>query len=135
MDINGILKGMECTCGKIHRCNIEYVYIEKNAVGKMAEVCKAYNNILIVADENTFAAAGDSVEKVLENKKINKVIFEGKKVLIPDEIAISKVYEHIEGVELIIGIGSGVIQDLCKYVSFFSKHKKRTSQIAKSICL
>ena len=121
MDINGILKGVECACGKTHSCNIEYVYIEKNAVDRMTEICKDYNNILIVADENTFSAAGISVEKVLEKKSIKKVIFEGQKVLIPDEIAISKVNEHIEDAELIIGIGSGVIQDLCKYVSFFSK--------------
>ena len=120
MDINSILKGVECSCGKMHSCNIEYVYIEKNAVLRMTEICKDYNNILIVADENTFSAAGNSVEKVLENKKINKVIFGGQRILIPDEDAIKTVDEQLADVELIIGIGSGVIQDLCKYVSFFS---------------
>ncbi len=121
MDINSILKGMECSCGKRHSCNIEYVYIEKNAVNRMDEICKDYKNILIVADENTFTAAGDLVEKALEHKTIKKVVFDGQKILIPDEIAIDKVNEHMEDVDLIIGIGSGVIQDLCKYVSFFSK--------------
>lgn len=120
MDINSILKGVECSCGKTHRCNIEYVYIEKNAVNRMAEICKNYNNILIVADENTFSAAGDLVEKVLECKKLKKVIFEGQRILIPDENAIRTVNEQLADVDLIVGIGSGVIQDLCKYVSFFS---------------
>lgn len=121
MDINSILRGMECSCGKRHNCNIEYVYIEKNAVCRMAEICKDYNNILIVADENTFLAAGVAVEKTLGHKITKKVIFEGKKILIPDETAIEKVNEQIANVDLIVGIGSGVVQDLCKYVSFFSK--------------
>ena len=35
--------------------------------------------------------------------------------------AIAEVEKNLEGAELIIGIGSGVIQDLCKYVSFKNK--------------
>ena len=27
MDINSILCGIECSCGKNHQCNIDYVYI------------------------------------------------------------------------------------------------------------
>ena len=45
------------------------------------------------------------------------MIFSGKTVLIPNEEAIDRVMQNIDGIELIIGIGSGVIQDLCKYVS------------------
>ena len=41
--------------------------------------------------------------------------------MIPDEKAIEAVNKQIGGTDLIVGIGSGVIQDLCKYVSYFSK--------------
>lgn len=41
-------------------------------------------------------------------------------MLIPDEKAIDKVNEKLDGVNLILAVGSGVIQDLCKYVSKFS---------------
>ena len=52
-------------------------------------------------------------------KNLKKVIFSGDALLIPDENAIDKVNKSIEGVDLIVGIGSGVIQDICKYVAFF----------------
>ena len=122
MNINEILKGAMCDkCGKAHSCPIEWVYIEKNAIKHLAQISEGYNNILIVADENTYGAAGEKTEKALKGKDIKRVIFLGKAVLIPDENAINRVNEKIESVDLIVGIGSGVIQDLCKYVSHFSK--------------
>lgn len=121
MDINVILKGVKCeACGKFHACPIENVYIEKNATRHLKELTKKYENILIVADENTYSAGKDGVESAINDKSIKRVIFPGDKVLIPNEEAIDKVNEYINGIDLIIGIGSGVIQDLCKYVSRFS---------------
>lgn len=121
MDINKILAGVECICGKTHTCDIEYVYIEHDAITRLAEICDKYENILIVADENTYSAAGEKTEKTLAGKNIEKVVFSGKTILIPNEDAIEKVKEYTDGKDLIVGIGSGVIQDLCKYVSHFEK--------------
>lgn len=121
MNINEILKGVKCdACGKTHLCPIENVYIEKNATNHLSELASKYNSILLVADENTYKAGGEGVEGSLDGKISNRVIFSGETVLIPDEEAIDKVNEYINGIDLIIGIGSGVIQDLCKYVSRFS---------------
>ena len=119
MDINNLLKGIECDCGKYHTCDIDYVYIERGAINRLSEICNNYNNILIVADENTFAAAGDKTILAIEGKSIEKVIFSGKEILVPNESAIKTVTEKLDDAEIIVGIGSGVIQDLCKYVSFF----------------
>jgi len=121
VEINSILKGISCKCGKTHTCNIEYVYIEKGAIGRLTELCKDYSSILLVADENTFSAAGEKVKKALSDKKTDSVVFDGSSVLIPNEKAIERVKEHLMGVDLIVGIGSGVIQDLCKCVSFYEK--------------
>lgn len=120
IDINGLLSGVCCKCGKTHACNIEKVYVESGATARLVELCEPYNSILIVADENTYAVAGDKVKSVLKDKKIKETIFSGKTVLIPDERAIDKVNANIDGVDLILAVGSGVIQDLCKYVSKFS---------------
>ena len=121
MDINELLQGVNCECGKKHTCNIKYVYIEKNAAARLQEICAQYQNILLVADENTFAAAGQSTIDNLQGKNIEKVIFPGDQVLVPNEAAIAAVEEVLGQSELIIAIGSGVIQDLCKYVSFDKK--------------
>ncbi len=119
MDINNLLKGVDCSCGKKHECHIDYVYIEKNATLRLREICKEQQHILLVADENTFAAAGEQTVAALSDKLLQKVIFGRKEILVPNEIAIQAVEEKLEGTEMIIGIGSGVIQDLCKYVSFY----------------
>ena len=120
MDINKLLKGVKCTCGKAHNCNIKYVYIENGATRHLVDICSNFNNLLIVADENTYAAAGNITLEVLNNKTIKKVIFDGDKILVPNEEAIKIVTDNLGDSQLIIGIGSGVIQDLCKYVSHFN---------------
>lgn len=120
MDIQALLKGIDCSCGRRHTCDIKYCYIEEDACKRLTDLCKGYNKILIVADENTFGASGKNVVDAIE-KPYEKVIFSGATVLIPNEEAIEKVEENLGDSDLIIGIGSGVIQDLCKYVSFDKK--------------
>lgn len=121
MNISKLLNSIDCKCGKTHRCDIKYVYIGKGAISNLLQMCNGYDNILIIADENTFAAAGEKCVSVLKDKNLKFQIFRGDTVLIPDERAIAAVTDKLEGVDLIIGIGSGVIQDLCKYVSHFEK--------------
>lgn len=120
MDINELLKGVDCDCGKHHSCDIKYVYVEKNAIDRLSVICKDFEKILLVADENTFAAAGEKTVKALSKKNLEKVIFKGEKILVPNEEAIERVKSELHSAELIVGIGSGVIQDLCKYVSNIS---------------
>ena len=118
MNINEILKGVRCTaCGKEHTCPIKYVYIEDNAISNLTEIASEYKTALIIADENTYGATGEKVENALLGKNVKRVIFEGSKILIPNEDAIERANAEMDGVDLIVGIGSGVIQDLSKYVS------------------
>lgn len=119
MNINELLTGKDCACGRHHACAIDKVYIERGAAARFAELCEGYENILIVADENTYGAAGESTCAAVAGKIRDKVIFPGNKILIPDEDAIAEIEAKTDGIDLIIGIGSGVIQDLCKYVSHF----------------
>lgn len=118
MNVNDLLKGFDCSCGKHHTCPIDYVYVEKGAAAHLAEIFKSDNEILIVADENTYAAAGKDVTAALEGKTIRQIIFTGKEILVPDEKAIDAVEKELYNASAIVGVGSGVIQDLCKYVSF-----------------
>ena len=120
MDINELLKGVKCACGKTHTCDIKYVYIERNATHRLSEICNEFHSILLVADENTFGAAGEKTVCALGDKVTKKVVFSGASILVPNEDAIHRVSSNLESIDLIVGIGSGVIQDLCKYVSFES---------------
>ena len=118
MDMNELLQGVDCACGRRHTCAIGAVYVEPNVAARLPQLCQDYKNILVVADENTYGVSGAGVEKYVGAKIADRVIFSGKTVLIPNEDAIEAVYAHMDGIDLIVGIGSGVIQDLCKYVSF-----------------
>lgn len=119
MDINKLLKGLDCACGKHHTCDIQYVYIEPNAIQRLSGICCNCREILIVADENTFGAAGKAALDALAGKQVRKVIFSGKELLVPNEAAIETVRANLGNADMLVGIGSGVIQDLCKYISFY----------------
>ena len=122
MNINEILKGFKCPkCGREHKCDIESVIIEKGAISSLTTLAKSYNSILVVADENTERATQGKVFSALDGKKVRKVIFSGDTVLIPNEDAINTVKNALDDTDLIVGIGSGVVQDLCKYVAHFEK--------------
>lgn len=117
MDINKILEGAHCECGKFHECAINYVYVERGAASHIPEVTNGYETVLIVADSNTYMAGGAKCEEYLAEKVVRRVIFPSNRLLIPNEAAIEKVTSATAGADIILGIGSGVIQDLCKYVS------------------
>lgn len=119
MDINGLLKEFTCECGKVHSCDIKYVFVEAGAIKRLPEICNDFNNILIVADKNTYGVCGNAVVNQIKDKVYNTKVFECDGFLVPDEESVEAVESELKkDTDLIIGIGSGVIQDLCKYVSF-----------------
>ncbi len=121
MDFESLLKGLRCTCGREHTCSIDKVIIKEGAVKEIAELSKEYKSIVIAADVNTYPLCGDRIVSLLSDKKVKTVIFE-ECPLVPNEEAIDGLTSALEpDTDLIIGIGSGVIQDLCKYVSFYNK--------------
>ena len=74
MDIQALLKGTDCSCGRKHTCDIKYCYIEEDACKRLTDLCKGYKKILIVADENTFKASGENVINAID-KPYEKIIF------------------------------------------------------------
>ena len=121
MDIKNLLSGIyACECGMTHACPIDFVDIGEGAIDRLPCICKNYNNILLVSDTNTYRAAGEKVARTLGEKIKNKLILgkEGE-LVIPNEATIEVIEKALTPeTDLIIGVGSGVINDLCKHVSF-----------------
>jgi glycerol-1-phosphate dehydrogenase [NAD(P)+] len=114
-------RDIDCSCGRVHRCDIDVVDIGRGAIGRLFESAGKYENILIVADSNTYGVCGEDVCAVLGEKVKSLCIFDTADILVPDEAATAAVREKMtEKTDLILGIGSGVINDICKYVSFFA---------------
>ena len=119
MDFEKMLRPKICSCGKEHSCEIKYVDIGYGVLSRIPERTKNYRHILLVADENTYAACGAQAEVLLGNKLEAGIVFPGDPLLVPNESAIEVIQAKMTAnIDLILGIGSGVIQDLCKYVSF-----------------
>ncbi len=121
MKLDELLLGVtDCKCGKKHLCPIDFVEIGKNAISKLPEMCKGYSHILLVSDGNTYKVCGKNVFVLLKDKvESNLILNENGELVIPNENSISLIESKITAeTDLIIGVGSGVINDLCKYVSY-----------------
>lgn len=120
-DIRELTKGISgCACTRAHTCPIDLVEISSGVIERLDTLCADYGRILLIADQNTWRVCGEKAAAVLGNRVADKVVFEtGSDVLVPDEAAIAVIDKHITGdIDLILGVGSGVINDLCKHTSF-----------------
>ena len=119
-DIDELLGVKEnCACGKTHTCNIDRVVIRHGALNELPAMTAGYRHILLVCDENTRRVCGDRVDELLGGVIDSRLTYSGDGFVIPDEEAVERLEACVsDETDLIIGVGSGVINDLCKYVSF-----------------
>lgn len=108
-----------CTCGRQHTCAVESVHIGPGALDKISALLASYNDILLVYDQNTYAACGHSVKQLLSpSHRLGEVLFTQAGFLVPDETSIARIEAAVTpATQVIVGVGSGVINDLCKYTS------------------
>jgi len=110
-----------CSCGKVHKAALEELVIGNGVIFRLPEFVKKYGAAkpFLLADTNTFAAAGASVCNALTNAGIpfGKYVFP-QSHLEPDEQAVGSACMHFDpDCDLIVGIGSGVINDIGKILS------------------
>ena len=119
-----------CTMG-IHRAPLENYIIESGAIRRLPELLKDYRSIYMVCDENTYRVLGSRAEQLLKDHGMfsHKHILPGD--VLPDARAIGDVLIHLNdpaadyGIfefpprpDFILGVGSGVINDVCRVVSY-----------------
>jgi len=122
-NINELLNVVHnCSCGKQHSCEVGAVVIEKGAVEKLPALTAEYQHILVVCDDNTHRVCGKKVAELLGDKVETVQIYHAEGVVVPNEESIAVLEKCVtKQTDLIVGAGSGVINDLCKYVSFLKK--------------
>ncbi len=113
----------KCSCGKLHRCRTKTVAIGRDALTCLPEICSKYKRILVVCDRHTHPACGARVISLLGTRVAAVQLFEDEE-LIPNEAALASVDRHIKErldtaafIDHIVGVGSGVINDICKEVA------------------
>ena len=115
--MNDYLKN-PCPCGKMHTVAIDQVVVGGGAVKRLPELITRYGQRpFVIADVNTWQAAGEPVCAALADIPYSCYIFP-QKALEPDERAVGAAFMHLDkSCDVIVGVGSGVINDICKIVS------------------
>ncbi len=110
-----------CTCGKDHDINIEDIKIGSDILSCIPELVKKHGHkVFLIADVNTYRAAGEKVAQILDDNGIpyTSFIYKEEKVE-PDEKAAGSVLMHFDdSCDYIVATGSGTLNDIGKLVSY-----------------
>ena len=123
----------ECGCSMgYHKAPLEGYDISSGAINNIPEILKGYNKVYMVADSNTYAAAGEAVEKILKEagKHYRTCVLEGE-VILPNPDTLGKIilnasdpcakpniFAYSELPDFILAVGSGTINDSCRLASY-----------------
>ncbi len=114
-----INRDIHCACGRTHRCDIPGLRIGEGVLAQLPALTEPFEHILLVSDRNTAPLAEERVREQHGARSEKSFVFGGEDLLVPNEESIDALEANVtDRTDLILGIGSGVINDLCKYVSF-----------------
>ncbi len=122
----------KCTCArKVHRAPLDQCLISKEAVNRLPQLLASYHRVYMVCDENTYRVLGKKAEGILKSAGIfsHKHILTGTvlpnahyigDVLIHlnDPKADSDIFSYSPKPDFILAVGSGVVNDICRLVSY-----------------
>ncbi|MEA4899653.1 sn-glycerol-1-phosphate dehydrogenase [Bacillota bacterium Meth-B3] len=115
-------KGFECACGHRHASELRVFHSGAGAIKKLPETLAALGAVhpFVVCDRNTHRAAGERVEALLRAANIPyKLFIIPREAVEPDEWAVGAITMALDpACDLVLAVGSGVINDLCKVVAF-----------------
>lgn len=130
MDLSTFNLGIkeDCACGKAHTAPIDKVIIEKGAVNKLPDIIKNYGKkkAFILADKNTYKAAGEKVAALFDENGISykKFVFEDEGDVKPNEHSVGAAVMHYDpSCDIIVAVGSGVINDIGKILANITNNK------------
>ena len=122
-----------CSCEmKKHRAPLEGYEISSGAIEKIPTILKDYTRIYMVADKNTYRAAGEKVEAILKATGVHfgTLILDGD-VILPNAETIGKIVLNANDLnakadiftysplpDFILAVGSGTINDSCRVASY-----------------
>lgn len=126
MDFNALLgSSFSCECGKQHTVPTETCVYADNAYSNIAEIAEKITpgkRYLLVADQRTFEVAGKKVKDLLQKQPVELATYiiadQGEESPATDDKTKDTILETAPEADLYIAVGSGVVNDLVKWVSF-----------------
>lgn len=116
-----------CACGKPHPVSLRALVMERGALEKIPQVISDlgdYAHLVMVCDDNTYAAAGQRVEGLCvplwqrEGKSFQTICLHSPAHgLHATETVVGDVMASMGACDLLIAVGSGTIHDITRYVA------------------
>ena len=117
------MNGVSCRCGKKHSFSADVV-VGKGVVKQLPQYIRKFqaNKPFVLSDVNTYAAAGERVCRILEEDGISYRNYSfPNPALEPDEHSVGSAMMHYDtSCDIIVGVGSGVVNDIAKILSNIS---------------
>ncbi len=117
-------EGFICQCGKRHATDVEQVHIGPGMIEKLPQVLKSLgkSHPYMVCDPNTWQAAGQRVDALLTKEGFEHTVCRLRDSFPePDEKTLGQAAMHFDkDCDIIVAVGSGVINDTCKMLSMIS---------------
>jgi len=120
--VTGLLgRSFPCRCGRTHVVQTQAVALGPGALSELPDLAERYfppGPVLLIADVNTFAAAGErTLEMLRQVRQADALVLgrEGDDVPVGDESHVRGVEARLgEGYAAAVGVGSGTVNDLGK---------------------
>lgn len=116
-------EGYDCSCGRHHVCGMDYLKIGRGVLDCVPQMVAAMGKKrpFVVCDDNTWRVAGQRVCTLLGQAGIEYESFiipcHGERIL-PAEWEVGSVVMHFDRrCDMLLGVGSGVVNDICKVVA------------------
>lgn len=111
----------DCPCGKKHTTSVREGIIRKGALGELTRCVSSFGakRVFLLADVNTYPLAGERICDMLLHAgiSVSSYVFSSRH-LEPDEAAVgSAVMNYDFSSDLLIVLGSGVLNDIGKIIS------------------
>ena len=114
------MNGKACACGKCHRFETQVVS-GKGVLSGLGEILARFSpkKVFLLADKNTYKAAGERACRILAEEKIPCVsyVLPGENPE-PDEHSVGAAVMHFDrSCDVVVAVGSGVVNDIGKMLS------------------
>ncbi len=127
MSFEELLKpgGYDCTCGRHHAAGVKYLKIGRGVIETIPEALHALgvSHPFVVCDQNTYKAAGERAVQILSAVGIpyTLYVFDAARPVLPSERELGILAMRFDyQCDIVLGVGSGVINDLCKMLGLIS---------------
>ena len=125
-DFNQLVsRDSDCSCGRRHSSDVRHIDVGAWAINRLPVFVKehGFKKAFVVADLNTWYAAGHDVEIALQEVGIETahIVLQYKEPIPNEQVIGELVAAFPQDTDIVVCAGSGTLNDLCKFLSFRTK--------------